>query len=135
MGLKRASPVALCPEVGVGDTGCRGEGLLGPPSRWPGPSGLPASYLLVRKMPTRPPGALHGRWETGSCVFPQVLGSLASPLPLSTREISAICLLYCFGGGVILSGDEQGEKRLHTLPSPPPGCQADPSNLASLGLG
>lgn len=129
MGLKRASAVALCPEVGVERV-----------SRAHPPGGqVPAGFLLpICWYGRRLPGHLvhcMGGGRQGSCVFPQVLGSLASPLPLSTLEISAICLLYCFGGGVILSGDEQGKKRLHTLPSPPPGCQAEPSNLASLGLG
>lgn len=122
------------------------------PWRWlpwgesPGPILLAAPDLLLhtypcslgRKMSPGRPELLHGRWETRDQCLPSSPEVPSQPTFLfpPSRFLQFVCCTVFLGGGVgvILSMDEQGERRLPYLPLPP-SCYVDPSNLASLGLG
>lgn len=128
-GVKPAFLVALCSKVGVGDTCYGGEGLPGTPSR------LTCAFLLQiyrcgpgRKMPT---GHCTGGGRHESCVFPQILGSLATCFffpPL--RFLQYVCCIFFVGGSWFYLVGISRERGGSTISSP--GCHVA---LASLGLG
>ena len=94
MGVKRASPLALCLKVRVGDTSCHGEGLLPQDSCF-----ISARAAWGGRCQPDHLVPLHGRWETQALCSPSSPGVPSQPIFLfpPLRFLQFVCCIVSGG--------------------------------------